>query len=41
MRTHWKRIGEDRYEALTESKTGDGPWQVAWKVEYVRVDKSK
>jgi len=41
MRTHWKRIGEDRYEALTERKTGDGPWQLAWKVEYVRVEEKK
>ncbi|HZX91089.1 MAG TPA: hypothetical protein VFE67_10625 [Rudaea sp.] len=41
MRTHWKRIGEDRYEALNERRTGDGPWQVEWKVEYVRVDGAK
>jgi hypothetical protein len=41
MRTHWKRIGDDRYEALNERKTGDGPWQVEWKVEYVRAPGGK
>ena len=35
-RTHWTRIGDDRYEALNERKTADGTWQVEWKVEYIR-----
>ena len=43
MRTHWKRVGADRYEALNERKTSDGKWQVEWKVDYVRaaVDATK
>jgi hypothetical protein len=41
MRTHWKRIGDDRYEALNEQKIGDGAWQTAWKIEYERADASK
>lgn len=41
MRTHWKRNGDDRYEAINERKTGNGAWQVEWKVEYVRVSKPK
>jgi len=41
MRTHWKRVGDDRYIALNEKKTGDGAWQTEWKVEYVRVGAAK
>ncbi|HEY2395160.1 MAG TPA: hypothetical protein VGH81_04140 [Rudaea sp.] len=41
MRTHWKRVGNDRYIAINEKKTGDGAWQTEWKVEYVRVGASK
>ena len=41
MRTHWRRIGDDRYEALNERKSGDGAWQTEWKIEYVRVEKTK
>jgi hypothetical protein len=36
MRTRWKRIGDDRYEALNERKGGDGAWKTEWKVLYVR-----
>jgi hypothetical protein len=38
-RTHWKRTGEDRYEAVNEGKTADGTWRTEWKIEYVRVAK--
>ena len=30
MRT-WKRVGDDRYIAVNEKKTGDGTWQTEWK----------
>jgi len=36
MRTRWKRIGDDRYEALNERKGADGAWKTEWKVLYVR-----
>jgi hypothetical protein len=41
MRTHWKRVGDDRYVAVNEKKTGDGTWQTEWKIEYVRVKSAK
>ena len=41
MRTRWKRVGVDHYEALNERKTGDGPWQAEWKVEYARIEEKK
>jgi hypothetical protein len=41
MRTHWKRVGGDRYIAVNEKKTGDGTWQTEWKIEYVRVKGAK
>jgi len=41
MRTHWKRVGDDRYEALNERKGPDGEWKTEWKVEYVRIDQKK
>lgn len=41
MRTRWKRIGADRYEAWNERKDGTGAWQTEWKVEYVRARGSK
>jgi hypothetical protein len=30
-RSHWKRNGDDAYEAINEFKTKDG-WVTAWKV---------
>jgi len=36
MRTHWKRIGADRYEAINERKTDGGEWKTEWKVLYLR-----
>jgi hypothetical protein len=41
MRTHWKRIGDDRYEALDGRKSGDGKWEVEWKLLHVRLDAPK
>jgi hypothetical protein len=41
MRTHWKRVGDDRYIAVNEKKTADGTWQTEWKIEYVRVGAAK
>lgn len=34
-RSHWKRAGDDAYEAINEFKTRDG-WTVAWKVTMYR-----
>lgn len=41
MRTRWRRVGDDRYEALNEHKGADGAWQTEWKVLYVRDDGAK
>jgi thiamine phosphate synthase YjbQ (UPF0047 family) len=41
MRTHWKRVGDDRYIAVNEKKAADGTWQTEWKIEYVRVKTTK
>jgi hypothetical protein len=41
MRTRWKRLGDDRYEALNEHKAEDGAWQTDWKALYVRDDAAK
>lgn len=36
MRTRWQRIGDDRYEALSEHKADDGTWKTDWKVLYAK-----
>ncbi len=33
-RSTWRRTGDDRYVAITETKQGDA-WVEAWRIEYV------
>jgi len=41
MRTHWKRLGDNGYEAINERKDAEGKWEVEWKVDYVRTSKTR